>query len=154
MRPVKDMPVVSFNDFEVMLEAILDDLQLVNFIKHRKLDLGYSFLNARFRVNLFHDIHGGNAVYRVIPFKHLSFADIELPMSGRRMADRPKGIILVTGATGAGKSTTLSTFITHVNTTYHKTIALTALLLRKVFAVPCRWTVTCLWSASCATPTR
>jgi len=122
MRPIKDMPVISFNDFEVMLEAILDDLQLVNFLKHRKLDLGYSFLNARFRVNLFNDMHGGNAVFRVIPFKHLSFADIDLPMSGRRMADRPKGIILVTGATGAGKSTTLSTFITHVNTTYHKTV--------------------------------
>jgi len=61
-------------------------------------------------------------VYRVIPFRHLSFADIDLPMSGRRLADRPKGIILVTGATGAGKSTTLSTFVTHVNTTYNKTI--------------------------------
>lgn len=122
MRPIKDMPVVSFNDFEVMLESILDDLQLVNFIKHRKLDLGYSFQNARFRVNLFNDIRGGNAVFRVIPFKHLSFSDIELPVSGRKLADRAKGIVLVTGATGAGKSTTLSAFITHINTTYYKTV--------------------------------
>ncbi len=122
MRLIKDMPVISVNDYEVMLEAILDDLQLVNFIKHRKLDLGYSFMNARFRVNLFNDLHGGNAVFRVIPFKHLSFNDIELPNSGRKLADRQHGIVLVTGATGAGKSTTLSAFITHINTTYHKTV--------------------------------
>ncbi len=122
MRLIKDMPVISVADYEVMLEAILDDLQLVNFLKHRKLDLGFSFQNARFRVNLFNDLHGGNAVFRVIPFRHLSFNDIELPQSGRKLADRQRGIILVTGATGAGKSTTLSTFITHINSTYNKTI--------------------------------
>lgn len=122
MRLIKDMPVISTVDYEAMLEAILDDLQLVNFLKHRKLDLGYSFMNARFRVNLFNDLHGGNAVFRVIPFKHLTFNDIELPVSGRKLADRQRGIILVTGATGAGKSTTLSAFITHINSNYHKTI--------------------------------
>lgn len=122
MRLIKDMPVISFSDYEAMLESILDDVQLVNFIKHRKLDLGYSFQNARFRVNLFNDLQGGNAVFRVIPFKHLSFNDIELPLSGRKLADRQKGIVLVTGATGAGKSTTLSAFITHINTTYFKTV--------------------------------
>jgi twitching motility protein PilT len=122
MRPIKDMPVITFQDFEIMLEAILDDVQLVNFLKNRKLDLGYSFQNARFRVNLFNDFHGGNAVFRVIPFKHLTFGDIDLPMSGRRLADKQKGVVLVTGATGAGKSTTLSAFITHINSHYHKTI--------------------------------
>lgn len=122
MRPIKDMPVITFEDFEVMLEAILDDVQLVNFMKNRKLDLGYSFQNARFRVNLFYDFHGGNAVFRVIPFKHLSFGDIDLPNSGRKLADKTKGIVLVTGATGAGKSTSLSAFITHINSNYQKTI--------------------------------
>lgn len=122
MRLIKDMPVINAVDYEAMLEAILDDLQLVNFLKHHKLDLGYSFMNARFRVNLFHDLQGGNAVFRVIPFKHLTFNDIELPASGRKLADRQRGIILVTGATGAGKSTTLSAFITHINSNYNKTI--------------------------------
>jgi twitching motility protein PilT len=67
-------------------------------------------------------LHGGNAVFRVIPFKHLSFNDIDLPRAGRRLGDKQKGLILVTGATGAGKSTTLSAYITHINTNYHKTI--------------------------------
>ncbi|MDN5278701.1 MAG: twitching motility protein PilT [Clostridiales bacterium] len=122
MRPIKDMPVITFQDYEIMLEAILDDVQLVNFNRNRKLDLGYSFQNARFRVNLFYDFHGGNAVFRVIPFKNLSFSDIDLPVSGRKLADKQKGIVLVTGATGAGKSTTLSAFITHINSNYQKTI--------------------------------
>ena len=122
MRPIKDMPVASFQDFEIMLEAILDDAQLITFNKNRKLDLGYSFQNARFRVNLFYDFHGGNAVFRVIPFKNLSFSDINMPRSGRKLADKQKGIILVTGATGAGKSTTLSAYITHINNNYQKTI--------------------------------
>ncbi len=122
MRPIKDMPEINFDDYENMLEAILDDAQMVTFLKFKKLDIGYSFQNARFRVNLFNDLRGGNAVFRVIPFKNLSFNDINLPKSGRTLADSPKGCILVTGATGAGKSTTLSTFITHINSAYSKTI--------------------------------
>ncbi len=122
MRTLKEMPVITHKDFEVMLEAILDDAQLSTFVKHQKLDLGYSFSNARFRVNLFNDFRGGNAVFRVIPFKHLSFDDIHLPQSGRKLADKTSGLVLVTGATGAGKSTTLSAYISHINSTYKKTI--------------------------------
>jgi twitching motility protein PilT len=122
MRPIKDMPVVNFEDYENMLEAILDDAQLVTFLKFKKLDLGYSFQNSRFRVNLFNDFHGGSAVFRIIPFHHLSFGDIGLPSSGRKLADKLSGIVLVTGATGAGKSTTLSAFITYLNNSFNKTI--------------------------------
>ncbi|HOY65705.1 MAG TPA: PilT/PilU family type 4a pilus ATPase [Candidatus Ozemobacteraceae bacterium] len=113
MLPLK-MKEIDHADYENMLEAILDDYQLVKFIEHRKLDLGYSFANARFRVNLFHDYNGGSAVFRVIPFLQLTFDDIGLPKAARAMIERPFGLILVTGATGAGKSTTLSTFITHI----------------------------------------
>lgn len=102
-------------DYENMLEGILDDYQLVKFIEHKKLDLGYGFANARFRVNLFHDYHGGSAVFRVIPFMKLTFDDIGIPKHARTLVDKPYGLILVTGATGAGKSTTLSSFITHIN---------------------------------------
>jgi len=113
MLPLK-MEEIGHTDYENMLEAILDDYQLIKFVEHKKLDLGYSFANARFRVNLFHDYNGGSAVFRVIPFLQLTFDDIGLPKAARGMIERPFGLILVTGSTGAGKSTTLSTFITHI----------------------------------------
>ncbi|MBF0543198.1 MAG: PilT/PilU family type 4a pilus ATPase [Candidatus Riflebacteria bacterium] len=122
MIPMKKMPVITEVDYEVMLEGILDDYQLIKFKEHKKLDLGYSFLNTRFRVNLFYDFHGGNAVFRMIPFLNLSFDDIGLPKAGRLLIERPHGLIMVTGATGAGKSTTLSAFITHINNTRTKSI--------------------------------
>ena len=122
MRFIKDMPVITHENFDVMLEAILDDAQLTTFLKHQKLDLGYGFNGARFRVNLFNDFHGGSAVFRVIPFKNLNFSDINLPQSGRKLADKSRGLVLVTGATGAGKSTTLSSFISYINNSYKKTI--------------------------------
>ena len=106
---------LSAADYENMLEAILDDYQLVKFLERKKLDLGYGYSNARFRVNLFNDYHGGSAVFRVIPFMKLTFDDIGIPVPARGMIDKPHGLILVTGSTGAGKSTTLSAFITQIN---------------------------------------
>lgn len=121
MVPLK-MPEITASDYENMLEAILDDYQMTKFIEHKKLDLGISFANARFRVNLFHDYHGGSSVFRVIPFMQLTFDDIALPKAARALINRPFGLILVTGATGAGKSTTLSCFISHILQSMPKTI--------------------------------
>ncbi len=121
MVPLKMHEMVTA-DYENMLEAILDDYQMTKFLEHKKLDLGISFANARFRVNLFFDYHGGSAVFRVIPFMQLTFDDIALPKAARALINRPYGLILVTGATGAGKSTTLSCFISHILQTMTKTV--------------------------------
>lgn len=121
MIPLK-MEAITNTDFDVMLEAILDDYQLTKFLEHKKLDLGISFANCRFRVNLFFDYIGGSAVFRVIPFQNMTFDDIGLPKSARILANKPFGLILVTGATGAGKSTTLSCYISHILRTMPKTI--------------------------------
>lgn len=122
MRPLNDKPVITESDYANMLESILDDVQLVSFQRNLKLDVGYSFQNARFRVNFFKDYKGGNAVFRLIPFTNLSFDDIELPDSARSLISKESGIVLVTGATGAGKSTTLSAYISHINRNFNKTI--------------------------------
>ncbi|MBI3039779.1 PilT/PilU family type 4a pilus ATPase [bacterium] len=121
MIPLK-MKKIEQSDYENMLEGILDDFQLQKFAQNKKLDLGYSFANARFRVNLFYDYRGGSGVFRMIPFMQLGFDEIGLPKAARAMVERPFGLVLVTGATGAGKSTTLSSYITQINTHKAKSI--------------------------------
>jgi twitching motility protein PilT len=72
---------------------------------------------SRFRANLFRDRHGPGAVFRAIPFEIRTPEELGLPKSVLSLCDRTKGLILVTGPTGSGKSTTLATLIDHVNRT-------------------------------------
>ena len=72
---------------------------------------------SRFRANLFRDRHGPGAVFRAIPFEILTPEQLGLPQSVLSLCDRTKGLILVTGPTGSGKSTTLATLIDHINRT-------------------------------------
>jgi len=115
MMPLPKTKVIDAEDYQNMLESILDDYQMEKFFQQKKLDVGYSFGNARYRVNLFYDLNGGSAVFRMIPFMKFDFDDIGLPKAARAMGERPFGLILVTGATGSGKSTTLSCFINAIN---------------------------------------
>ena len=122
MQQLIKMPKITKKDFETMLDEILDDSQKSTFIKNQRLDFGYSFNEARFRVNLFKDLHGGNAGFRIIPFKQLTFDYIGLPTAAQKFADQRKGLVLVTGNSGSGKSTTLSAFLTNINSKYKKNI--------------------------------
>jgi twitching motility protein PilT len=72
---------------------------------------------ARFRVNLFVDLHGMGAVFRVIPTKILTVDDLRLPREILTLCTLPKGLVLVTGPTGSGKSTTLAALIDYINRT-------------------------------------
>ena len=122
MQQLTKMPKITRKDFETMLDEILDDSQKTTFLKNHRLDFGYSFSEARFRVNLFNELRGGNAGFRIIPFKELTFDYIGLPLSAHKFADKRSGIVLVTGNSGTGKSTTLSSFITYINSNYLKNI--------------------------------
>ncbi len=97
MQQLMNMPKITKKDFESMLDEILDDSQKTTFVKNQRLDFGYSFNEARFRVNLFKDLHGGNAGFRIIPFKQLTFDYIGLPVSAQKFADKRNGLVLVTG---------------------------------------------------------
>ena len=122
MQQLTKMPKITRKDFDTMLDEILDDSQKSTFLKNHRLDFGYSFSDARFRVNLFNELRGGNAGFRIIPSKELTFDYIGLPLSAQKFADKRSGLVLVTGNSGTGKSTTLSSFITYINSNYQKNI--------------------------------
>jgi len=86
------------------------------FVKNKELDLVYPFdENTRFRVNIFFQMDGVSAVFRVIPVKILSIEDLNLPHVVRRFTEVERGLVLVTGVTGSGKSTTLAAIINEIN---------------------------------------
>ncbi|MBP7632894.1 PilT/PilU family type 4a pilus ATPase [Candidatus Ozemobacteraceae bacterium] len=104
------------NEFARILEAILTEAQAKQFADTNELDFAYSLEGVcRFRVNLYRDINGIGAVFRVIPFKVMSFDEIGLPLAAQKLIEQPNGLILITGPTGAGKTSTLASYLSYVN---------------------------------------
>jgi len=86
------------------------------FVKNKELDLVYPYdEKTRFRVNIFFQMDGVSAVFRVIPVKILSIDDLQLPHVVRKFTEVDRGLVLVTGVTGSGKSTTLAAIINEIN---------------------------------------
>jgi len=118
--PLKSSQRLSGEHLERMLESIMTPAQKVHFEKFHEVDLAYSIAGVgRFRVNAFRQRGTIGIVFRVIPFGVRSLQQLELPKVLERIAMEPRGLILVTGTTGSGKSTTLAAMIDHINT--HKT---------------------------------
>lgn len=99
-----------------LLEPAMSKVQRSSFRDDRDIDFGITVEGlARFRVNLFVDHHGAGAVFRQIPNEILSLDQLGMPAVCRKLADKAKGLVLVTGPTGAGKSTTLAAMIDYIN---------------------------------------
>jgi twitching motility protein PilT len=97
--------------------------RFAEFVEKKELDLVYPFdENNRFRVNIFFQMDGVSAVFRVIPVRIPSFEELYLPEVVRSFAHKERGLVLVTGVTGSGKSTTLAALINEINTTRRKHI--------------------------------
>jgi twitching motility protein PilT len=93
------------------------------FVENKEIDLVYPFdENSRFRVNMFFQVDGVSAVFRVIPLQIPTFDELKLPEIVRSFAKKERGLVLVTGITGSGKSTTLATIINEINETKRKHI--------------------------------
>jgi twitching motility protein PilT len=93
------------------------------FVEKKELDLVYPFdENNRFRVNIFFQMDGVSAVFRVIPVTIPSFEELKLPEVIKKFAHLERGLVLVTGVTGSGKSTTLAALISEINKTKKKHI--------------------------------
>jgi twitching motility protein PilT len=100
--------------------SVLTDAQKKRFEESLELDFSFGMKGlARFRCNMFNQRGAVGAVYRVIPEKVKSFEDLGLPTVLAKLAERPRGLVLVTGPTGSGKSTTLAAMIDKINRERH-----------------------------------
>ena len=118
-----DHDISTNEDVEKIAKAILTDKELQKLHDTKELDLSYSYDDkSHFRVNLFYHIDGLSIVFRLIPMQILSFEDLRLPEILKELSDVPRGLVLVTGVTGSGKSTTIATMIDRINSTQKKHI--------------------------------
>ena len=107
---------LSHEELKVILFEILTERQRSDFETRKDLDFAYAIPElARFRGNIFMQHKGIGAVFRIIPSKILTADDLGLPEGVRRMTRLKKGLVLVTGPTGSGKSTTLAAMIDLIN---------------------------------------
>lgn len=118
-----DMPSLSPEDVKRMLYSIMTDQQRSDYERDLELDFSIAFgTDMRFRVNGFNTIYGAAAVFRTIPTKILSLEDLNAPEVLKRLCHLHKGLILVTGPTGSGKSTTLAAMVDYINNSFNKHI--------------------------------
>jgi twitching motility protein PilT len=115
LRKLKMNPL-SREELRKMLYDILSEEQRKRFEKDLELDLSYSVNGvARFRVNVYQQERGEAAAFRIIPSDCPTLAQLNMPSILAEMALKEKGLILVTGPTGSGKSTTLAAMVNHIN---------------------------------------
>lgn len=113
--PLKLQPL-SPVDTKQLCYSVLTEEQKIEFEKNKELDLSFGVKNlSRFRANVFMQRGAVSGAFRSIPFKILSFEELGLPPVIATLARRPRGLVLVTGPTGSGKSTTLASIIDKIN---------------------------------------
>ena len=111
-----DLPAMDRQQIHRMIHDIMDDRQRKDFEELLEADFSYELPGiARFRVNAFNQNRGAGAVFRTIPSKVLTMEELGMGQVFRDIADKPRGLVLVTGPTGSGKSTTLAAMLDYIN---------------------------------------
>lgn len=111
-----DLPKLEADDLKAMVYEIAPEVKIKLFEETGDVDFGYEYPGvARFRANFFNQKNGIAAVFRLIPTKVLTLEDLGLPPVLKRFSMLKKGLVLVTGPTGSGKSTTLAAMIDYCN---------------------------------------
>lgn len=111
-----DLPSLTPQDTKNLLYAILNDERKQRFEQNKELDLSYEVPGvARFRVNMFWQQRCVGAALRLIPFRIRTIDELMMPQATKELCMRPRGLFLVTGPTGSGKSTSLAAMIDHIN---------------------------------------
>ena len=111
-----NLPAMEHKDVHGMVYDIMNDGQRKIYEETLECDFSFEIPNlARFRVNAFNQHRGAGAVFRTIPSKVLTLEELNCPKIFKEISEYPRGIVLCTGPTGSGKSTTLAAMVNHVN---------------------------------------
>ena len=116
LTPVKNAPRLTADDVRDMAHQMMNPAQRVKFETLYEMDLAYSISGlSRFRVNVFQQRGTLSVAIRAIPFNILSFTSLNLPPVMEKIANEERGLVIVTGTTGSGKSTTLASIVDYIN---------------------------------------
>lgn len=116
LRPMSGSDLLTEENVESLVFSILDEEQKAILIKDKEFDFSFAFGDlGRFRVNTFHERGNLAAALRLIPNQILTIEQLGLPSIVNKFADYPRGLVLVTGPTGSGKSTTLAAVVNKIN---------------------------------------
>jgi twitching motility protein PilT len=123
LEPVAGWPVLTHEALLEILREITSEEDWASYMESGDLDFAYGLPGvARFRANFLRQENGCGAVFRIIPEKIIPLEDLNLPKAIESLAHLQQGLVLVTGPTGSGKSTTLAAIIDKINSTYEKHI--------------------------------
>jgi len=118
-----NMPELEHKEVHSMVYDIMNDKQRKAYEEKWETDFSFEIPGvARFRVNAFNQNRGAAAVFRTIPSKILSLEDLDAPAIFKKISEKPRGLVLVTGPTGSGKSTTLAAMVDYKNENEHEHI--------------------------------
>ena len=116
LKPMEEIPALNVAETKQIAYSVLTDAQKHRFEETLELDFSFGIKNiARFRANIFNQLGATAAVFRVIPFDIMTFKQLGLPAVIEKLCEKPRGLVLVTGPTGSGKSTTLAAMLDKVN---------------------------------------
>ena len=115
-----NLPALDHREVHALIYDIMNDHQRKELEENFEVDFSFEVPGmARFRVNAFQQSRGSGAVFRTIPSTVLTLEDLGAPEMFRKIAEFPRGLVLVTGPTGSGKSTTLAAMVDYINDNFH-----------------------------------
>lgn len=115
-----NVPALEHKEVHSLIYDIMNDKQRKDFEELLETDFSFEIPDlARFRVNVFNQKRGAGAVFRTIPSTVLTLSDLNAPEIFKKISEYPRGLVLVTGPTGSGKSTTLAAMIDYINDNRH-----------------------------------
>jgi twitching motility protein PilT len=115
-----DMPPLTPSETKALAYSVMTDAQKHRFEENLELDFSFGLKGlARFRANVFNQRGACAAVFRIVPFEIKTFEQLNLPTIVGKLCEKPRGLILVTGPTGSGKSTTLAAMLDKINQGRH-----------------------------------